>query len=236
MGLDVYVGSLTRYYAGDWKTIVQQAGERAGFKVVVARPNQPQDAVVDRAQVHAHVLAWREGLTEALGEHVQQPLDWDESAESPYFTNKPAWDCYSDLLLWAAHDEHPHFGRPEHCVEDWTKDPAWKASNAAEFQSRFSHLLRPVQLWLPVDFTFTFSAVDPTGSQVGMGSSVTLLRQMLELNERTWKAGGAQLDTWRRAGAEQGATLETGARFAFSLLLALTRDAVEHRLPMKLDY
>jgi hypothetical protein len=30
MGLDIYVGSLTRYYRRDWETIVQQAGRELG--------------------------------------------------------------------------------------------------------------------------------------------------------------------------------------------------------------
>jgi hypothetical protein len=38
MGLDVYVGSLTRYYTGDWETIVQQAGREMGLEVRVERP------------------------------------------------------------------------------------------------------------------------------------------------------------------------------------------------------
>ena len=38
MGLDVYVGSFTRYYAGDWKTVVQRYGREEGLKVEVVRP------------------------------------------------------------------------------------------------------------------------------------------------------------------------------------------------------
>jgi hypothetical protein len=35
--LDVYVGSLTRYHAHDWETIVQQAAKREGIEVQVMR-------------------------------------------------------------------------------------------------------------------------------------------------------------------------------------------------------
>ena len=41
MGLDIYVGPLTRYYTDNWKTIVQQAGEDNNIPVTVVRPNQP---------------------------------------------------------------------------------------------------------------------------------------------------------------------------------------------------
>lgn len=31
MGLDIYAGTLTRYYAHNWKTIVQQWAEENGY-------------------------------------------------------------------------------------------------------------------------------------------------------------------------------------------------------------
>jgi len=42
MGLDVYVGPLSRYYAGDWETIVQQAGRQQGVEVQVLRAPVPR--------------------------------------------------------------------------------------------------------------------------------------------------------------------------------------------------
>jgi hypothetical protein len=41
MGLDVYVGSLTRYYARDWETIVQKWGRESGTRVEVLHQNEP---------------------------------------------------------------------------------------------------------------------------------------------------------------------------------------------------
>ncbi len=38
MGLDVYVGPLSRYYGGDWETVIQQAAREGGFEVEVIRP------------------------------------------------------------------------------------------------------------------------------------------------------------------------------------------------------
>jgi hypothetical protein len=39
MGLDIYVGSLTRYYARDWETVVQKHARESGIKLTVVRPN-----------------------------------------------------------------------------------------------------------------------------------------------------------------------------------------------------
>jgi hypothetical protein len=80
----------------------------------------------------------------------------------PYFTDKPAWDCYGAFLIWAAHEEHP--GAPE----DWTTHPAVQRSQEQEFRSRYAQLLDNPQLWLPGGFDFTFNAEDPTGSTIGI--------------------------------------------------------------------
>jgi hypothetical protein len=42
MGLDVYVGPLRRYYAGNWETILQQVAKESGIPVRVMRPSQPE--------------------------------------------------------------------------------------------------------------------------------------------------------------------------------------------------
>ena len=64
----------------------------------------------------------------------------------------------------------------------------------------------------------------------------TLLAQLDELNDRTWKADASQVHASRIAGAAPGSTLKTSAKFAFSLFLELAQAAAKHQLPMKLDY
>jgi hypothetical protein len=235
VGLDVYVGALTRYYAGNWETIVQRYGREAGIPVEVARKT-PSDAITDVNEVRTLVLSWRTALSEALQSDISRPLDWNETDDAPYFTDKPTWDCYSSLLVWAAHSEHPTLPIPVRFVEDWTTDLAYQRSADKDFKTAFPQLLRDVEMWLPHDFSFTFRAEDPGGNEVGFGSSIELCRQLEKLNRRTWNATEETLGEWRREGAEHKAPVETGAKFAFSLMLELAREAVAHRLIMKLDY
>jgi hypothetical protein len=236
MGLDVYVGSLTRYYSRDWETVVQQAGREGGFQVEVVRQADDADAVTDPDAIREAVVAWRGQLSEALAGSLKQPLDWREDADAPYFTDKPAWDCYSDLLLWAAHQEHPQMQRPERCLEDWTADQAYRLSNAEGSGTRYPNLLKGAEWWLPAELPFVFSAADLSGAPAVFGSSIGLAAELAELNSRTWKADQDTLRAWRREGAEHGSPLEVGARFAFAVFDSLLRDANRHRLVMKLDY
>jgi hypothetical protein len=245
MGLDVYVGSLTRYFAGDWKTIVQQLADRGELPPVqVIRPNAPEDAVVDPEQIRRAVLAWREGLSAALSKSLTSPLNWNETANSPYFTDKPAWDCYGALLLWSAYSEHLDLSRPvanplckeDRTIGDWRGDPAYHRSAAEGSGTRFGQILRDVETWLPASFNFTFAAPWVTGDTRRFGSSTTLVAELDDLNSHTWRAKQEEFALWRRNGADFGAPLETSAQFAFAILRTMAGDAVTHGLPMLLDY
>ena len=176
MGLDVYVGSLTRYHSGDWELIAQSAARELGMDIQVIRQQAKPDVSIDPVQIRDHVLRWRDSLTESLSQHLVSSLNWDERSESPYFTDKPTWECYADLLLWAAYDEQHRLRRPEQHVEDWSEDPAYRISSGSSAQSLYSHLY-DVSAWLPCDFEFLFDAKDIAGVDLRFGSSVKLLAQ-----------------------------------------------------------
>jgi hypothetical protein len=235
MGLDVYVGSLTRHYARDWETVVQRLGRETNTRVEVIRPEEPADAITDPEEIRTAVLQWRTLLAAALARNGVA-ADWDERAAAPYFTDKPGWDCYASLKLWAAYAEHPDLRRPTALTQDLASDPAYARSTERAYRSSFSQLIGDVEVWLPADFPFTFRGPDPTGRDVDWGSSVALRRQLETLNARTWRATPATITEWRREAAASQASLEEGARFAFAVMFELAALAVEHRLVMKLDY
>lgn len=238
MGLDIYVGSLTRYYAGDWETVIQRAAREQGIACQVIRPGGTDDGKrPPPSEVQELVLLWRSKLNEALAEAEQAALTWNESIEAPYFTDKPAWDCYGALCLWAAYDEHPDLQRPEKTPDSFSEDAAYKASNAVDFQSGYPNLVRGVELWLPCEFDFGFQAMGPAGQPMQFGSSVRLMEELAELNERTWRADDETIRDWRRECPDcEKAPLETKAQFGYTILRHLASQSVEHNLPMKLDY
>ena len=112
--------------------------------------------------------------SDSLGSKIALPLDWDEALEAPYFTGRPGWDGFGSLVLWAAYAEHPALRRPATLPEEWDNDPALMRSNVAGFRSRYSHLVRNVELWLPSPFEFTFEGEDIDGRRVVVGSTTTL--------------------------------------------------------------
>ena len=59
VGLDVYVGPLTRYYLGDWETVVQRLGRERGFPVKTIRPSADQQSAepkLSAAEAHEIVI------------------------------------------------------------------------------------------------------------------------------------------------------------------------------------
>src|SRR5262245_46408271 len=126
MGLDVYVGSLTRYYSRQWETVVQKMARETGMQLTVVRQDDaPPPTPSEIAQV---AVSWRDGLSRALAPHGVSPLTWEESLDCPYFTDKPAWDCYSALMVWASHHEHPNSPLPAVAPDDWSEYKPFMAS------------------------------------------------------------------------------------------------------------
>lgn len=241
MGLDIYVGPLTRYYTGNWETILQQATKGSDIPVRIVRPNPPEQGWFARllglfrprgpAAAAKAVLRWRDRLRRELG---IAELDWNEYPEAEYATDKPAWDCYGALVLWAAYDELPNAKRRE-TANEWDKDPAYLTSRVNP-HSRYQHLIADTELWLPVEFRVPVRTMAIRGESIVVGSSVRLLAELRELNSRTWNASDQQTSEWRYDGAEFDWPLERSARFGFSIFYELTKRSVAARLPMKLDY
>jgi len=233
MALDVYVGSLTGYYADGPTTAVQRLAWQQRVPYMVIRDGRP-DGHAEHDVIHSAVLAWREQLRRGLGDRLGQRLDWDESAEAPSFTGRPGWDGYGGVLLLAAHDEHPELEAPATVSADWPDDVAYQTAVAAGAGSCYDHLLLP-DLWLPCRFEFTFRTQDAAGHTVDVGSAATLLAQLRTLRDRTGLAvpdGGGEQD--HPPGPKP--PLRDAARHGLATLLRLAARAVDHQLPMRLDY
>ena len=221
MGLDVYVGSLTRYYLESSADVVERIARHQGLAV-----SDGQDA---EEVIRAAVVGWRDGLSRSLGDRLDGPLDWDESGPAPCFTDKPGWDGYGGTLLLAAHDEHPELPAPAQVSADWPDDPAYQAASAPGAGSRYHQLLTP-ELWLPCRFAFTVRTQDITGEEVELGSSVALLDQ-LELLSTRYRLDGQPPDL-----AADGHSLSAAAGNGLAVLLRLAERSVINRVPMKLDF
>jgi hypothetical protein len=259
VGLDVYVGTLTRYLVGDWELVTERTAREAGipFQIVRSEP-EPEDAIRDPDVVREAVLEWRAVLARGLG----TDLSWSEADEMPYFTDKPDWRGYFGLLFLAAHDEHPERSIPEELPERPHDHPLLQSVTAtpkrrlfrrsSELASapRYFALYTP-ELWLPIELDAVWSGAFVNGQEMMMSSTLALRSQLRGL-ARSLGADEPELDRWRRGGGgnvvgtvelagqtieqvEPGSLRDEG-RFALAVFLELAEQAVQHDLPLKLDY
>jgi hypothetical protein len=139
------------------------------------------------------------------------------------------------LVLWAAYAQNPELVRPISSKEDWGQDVAYQLSYKKKDGS-YPTLILGVETWLPVDFDFVFEAEWITGDKLMYGSAFQLMRELEDLNSKTWHANFDQFAVWRQKGKEVDEPLEKGAQLAFSIFYQLAKNACDNRLIMKLDY
>lgn len=237
MAFDVYVGPLTRYYSGTWENLGQQFARSEGLPYQLLRPGDELSATRPRPeQVMIALQDWREALTDALGDHLEEPLDWREAPDLPYVTHRPHWQGYSALLLLAAYEDNPHFSPPTRIPDDWREDHALAASrNEGIGDSDYPSILLP-ELWLPCNFEFLFKCIDLAGHDIYMASVYSLRAQLGLLNDRTYRMTASERGEAAAATPDEGAAFNESARFGLALFMELADEAGETCMPMKLDY
>ncbi|HKI02884.1 MAG TPA: hypothetical protein VKK31_12990 [Thermoanaerobaculia bacterium] len=245
MSLDLYAGTLTRFYTEDWESLGLSLGPDEDLEAQQVSPGEDEDehdgeddeTPATPEEVREAVESWRAALSEALETYLSEPLEWDESPEKPYFTDQPGWEAYAALLLWAAHAEHPELERPTEIPEQgWAEDPAYLAAIESDSGTAYRQILQP-ELWLPGDFPFCFEAPSPIQQPTFMGSTQDLERDLEALNEATFKATPDELTAFLTAEAiEAEDELEAAARYGLAVFLTLAKNANEHRLPLMLAY
>lgn len=229
MGLDIYVGTFTRYYNRDWLLITQQRfpGQVTVFRQGGEQPKQ------DPEEVRNAIHVWAAGL--ASGLKVENL--WSEDDSLPYFTDKPTWEGYSALLYWAACEDQgiDPLAKPV-VADDALSEPIFERYKDKSVSTRYDQLLLDEELWLPIEAPYVFGTLDPAGKRRTFGNCRQLTAELDLLNSRTWKANTATLEQWRHDCFEHNAGIEAGARFAFAVMRYLAGEAVTHNLPMLLDY
>jgi hypothetical protein len=223
MALDLYAGTLTRYYTRSWENVVERQARLDG--VTYRRISPGGDAPPPPAEeVTPAVEAWCAELTQALGANISEPIGWDEADSRPYFTDRPGWDGYTALVLWAAYAHAPDRQRPASLPEgDFSEDPAFLAMLPRESGTPYRQILQP-GLWLPCSYNFAFNGPALTGDSAWMGSTFALRDQLELLKRNTFGASEAADDFQQRAS------------FALALFLELSQKACEARVPMLLDF
>ena len=259
MGLDIYAGTLTRYYSHNWKTVVQQWAEENGYAFNRITPDgEPADneEELSAAEVQAAVENWRDQILNAISQPGQPPYaPWPENNESPYYTDKPDWDAFGAMLLAAACHTYEE-PVPPTVEKDWNFGEHPLVARVAADQERVWSLFRGATWWLPLPDAFFFQAPLPTDDTAAIGTVGGLRKELEKLNQLAWQADEDTILDWAdtegypadgtvgpdgqysKADISEHTQYDTQslAKFAFSMFWRAMRFAEEQQVPILLDY
>lgn len=256
MGLNIYAGTLTRYYAQNWKTTVQQWAEENGYSFSRITPGGEAAGVekASPAEVREAVVHWRDDILEAIAPVGQEPYaPWPEDNEKPYYTDKPDWDALGAMLLVAACHVYGE-PVPPTVEKDWDfmKHPAVKRL-AGDEETVWS-LFRGATWWLPLADSFFFQAPLPNGDDAVIGTVEGLRKELERLNELAWQADEDAILSWTASeGYPVDGEVSAGgvytkraenteydtqslAKYAFSIFYRALKFSEEQQVPVLMDY
>ncbi len=259
MGLDIYAGTLTRYYAQNWQTVNQQWAEEHGWGFERITPEGAPLADGGQAsptEIQADMENWRDNVLSALAQPGQEPYaPWQEDNEKPYYTDKPDWDAFGAMLLVAACHT---YGEPVPATvqKGWNFTEYPTIKRLAEDRERVWSLFRGADWWIPLSDGFLFQAYLPNGVKAAVATVGALRIELEQLNALAWQADEDTILGWSRTEGypvdkEVGPdgvlvkpdspehskyNTESLAKFSFSLFWQALRFAEENRVPILMDY
>lgn len=251
MGLDLYVGTLTRYYTKNWKTSSQQFAEANGFAYEKIEPNVEGQQLAAE-EIRKIVTGWRDSVLTAISASIGECPAWEENNEAEYFTVKPDWPAYGALLLYAAAKVYgePY---PTKLYHGWNFDEEPLIQRARKDETLGWSLFKGAEWWLPLEQPLMLGGQNPVGDQIVIASSGALLLELLRINELGWKADEDAVLNWEKTeGYPANATVESGelsemiehtafstvslARYAYSQFWQAAKFSLEHKVPIVMDY
>lgn len=256
MGMDLYAGTLTRYYAHNWKTETQQWAEDNGFGYQKISPDLESEEETSPEAIRQAVETWRDNLLSAIREYGSLVGSWQEDNEHPYLTNKPDWPAFEALLLYAACK----------CLGEPLPEKFGKEAQFEDFEiSKRTYknpklqwsLFNGAVCWLPLDVGFVITADMPAGNEAIISTTWCLLKELEKINSYDWNADETTINRWYEDDgyetkdskltkltdnvsmmeSESGFyDTESLARFAFARFYRAAKFAQENRVPVLMDF
>lgn len=105
MALDIYCGSLGRYYAHNWCNIEEQKTKGKEPGIEGERMTELCNLPISAEETGEVVLQWKEYITGQIQAHHNCPVDWAEDLNGDYATDRLSWENFGALIIWALHVE-----------------------------------------------------------------------------------------------------------------------------------
>jgi hypothetical protein len=232
VALDIYVGSLSRYHAGNWKNIVQQAAEAQGIPYQIIRSDDAK--CVPEDEVESAVRNWQAHLLSGLADQGIHIGHWNEGQGVPYETDRPGWEGYYGLILKGQSFLDPSASSPTLLpdLETIHEHPVVVASQSPD---SLMCLLSVAEWWLPGNHRHFVEFQSITGAEVAAAPTADLFRLLNDIAE-AWGKEPSEIIAFRPDQPDSNCTVDEAALYGLSVLLRMASKSLEMGLPMVLDY
>lgn len=255
MGLDIYAGTLSRYYLRNWKTITQQFCEENGLQYSQIHSSEDMKNEQSIDETENTVEIWQEQLVHALkSSGVEKAKAWQEGSDiGSYYTNKPDWDAFGALLLFAA-GKLLKISSPKEYKKNTNYHEVLKIMGIYNTSYGKWSLFSNVCYYVPIEDRLVFEYPLPNG-RVSMLSTVDCLKYELQkINEAGWQADETTILNWVNTEGyptegkigvhgllqflpkRKVYSTESLAKFAFSIMWQAVSFAEKEQVIIVLDY
>jgi hypothetical protein len=233
--INIFVGSLTRYYSAAWDTELTRAAKSRGepYQLFAGQTGAPE---LNPNAIEPAVLRWRKELNAAVESYVPSPLTWQEGMEASWAALNLGRRGYNGIVLAAAYAQKPSLIHPLAYVDDCREDPAVMACQSARAEAPIFNIVCS-SLWLPGNFSFGTSYIDPPGRGTLQIGSLGLLKKALgAINDIKFQAGDSDIAQWASVDPLTDQTFELQMRFGFATFYLGCQLAIDRKLPLKLHH
>ena len=242
MGLDLYAGTLTRYYTRNWKTAVQQWSEQNNVRCEIITPDgELGNENIDAEEVQSSTELWMEALISGLSNEDIFLKPWEENNEKEYYTDKPDWAGYGALVILSAclysGKEVPKLYEK---FSDWNDNLI--VQDLVKEESYINSFLNGIEMWVPFEECMSFSYILPTGKEANMSTVGQLESDLQYINKMRWNADEETILSWfdiemvSDESNEDVFDFDALSRFAYCIFYKAVLFAKENKVPIRLDY
>lgn len=254
MGLDIYAGTLTRYYAQNWKSMTQQWAEENGYTFSRITPGGEGENTASAEEIREAMENWRNQILQSITPQGKPPYaPWPENNEAPYYTDKPDWDAYGALILFIACKSYGE-PLPPTVKAGWDFQNHPVVQRMASDPDKHWSLFAWATWWLPIEDGFWFEGPLPTDAPAVIATTGGLKAELEKANELGWQAAEETILSWRdtegyppdittkglfgrpKIQKQTQYDTESLAKFAFSILWRAVKFSQENRVPILLDF
>ena len=257
MGLDIYAGTLTRYYSRSWKTTEEEyvSGKEDLYSHLRDYADEDDEPQLTPEQAEELISTWQESLVNVLNENGIDIKKWNEDAESPYYTDSPDWEAFGALLLISA-------GKIYDVPVELQVEKYWQfgehtlIKHALNDENLNGTLFSGTIMWLPDERPMMFQGPLPSGEATLYGTSGGLKTELERLNEILWEADEETIISWSTTEGHPAETelkigelifeagfgentkysTESLAKLAFSILWQAAAYSLENGVPVVMDF